>query len=301
MLGFGLKGHPTSEPGFDNPYWMQESERRALSMDGVNDTTLLGNFDDIDGQSQLSFSFWFKIKSTPAGSTPFLFHLADPTVQNFLHSLFDYRTMAVGGGANVMLPQIMIFDPYVTGGGATIAPMLGLYRQSAGAGSVRTDYGRDFSSGGNGLNKWWCMQFKWSKTQDSGKKYIRICGPYRQNDDINPNDTGLEGNWTQVGTTTTGNLSFPTGQYSAIGCYYVTALGTTATYLNANFAEFGIWNRRLGDEEFDALARGHKPEEFQTSSLLHYWTFNNTNEDFGSASTRDESDATLSGSTYELI
>lgn len=285
MLGLGIN-HKLgskiigSEP--PNPFVLNESTRQVLQADGVNDFIKLGNFTDLDGLGQWSFSFWFRIV-TYTSNADMLFHIGEPSGTVQLYAEFSNVTISGDDPVRVL----KVTSP---GDAGTAAGNLGYYYDIDGGGGsgARSEYEKDFSENGTGLNRWWCFQFKWNKDENSGNKYARLVPAGKE-----PNQTGYgDGGWRVIGNPKTDAWSSP-DKVSAIGGYYIQLLDTSTGHVNSDFFEMGIWNRVLQDNEFNELAMGQTCDLVSSTALLHHWTFNNTVEDFGSAGTRDESDAEL--------
>ena len=250
------------------------SSVRCGVTDGTGDVFRLGAIDDYEGDGQFSLSFHFLCTAQPAAAT--FMHIGDPASGALVEFAWGSSTPAI-------FPQIKVW------GDGSYTGMKGL----TGAATQAGNHHPNMKTGQDGLNKWYCAQVRWDKTANSGAREYRIATNVNSDTDY---DTTVDavGNW-RHGSTDTNNISALTNKDAAIGGYYSGALGSLISSEPMKFANIGIWNRKLTDHECNLLASGIEASEIQSASLKHYWSLNGTLNDAGTASSRDDMDATAVG------
>ena len=251
MLGVQINSMVHS-PGKD--LWTYE-KRNVCSFDGTDDYCVSDFFDDIEGSSSWTISFWINIASIPP-LTALCFHHGDAIYSN--PPFFQVGFNSSGG-----VRYFKISNWHGTG-----ADVL-----SEGDHSLDFDESKDH-------DRWIHVFFRWDKDIDSGKIQYMLdaCGTITSSSQADTNVVPAMG-------------GSEAQQRLAIGGYYVSGLGSLAG-IEGKMADVAIWRSRLGDQEAYMLASGVSPLDIEATTLNHFWKLSGSGEDDGSATTRDEADLT---------
>ena len=252
-------------------YTDSESERRlCASFDGTGDYVLCDFFDDMEGSSEWTVSFWAYFNSDPSTTQQIIQHGDNQTGQS--------------------QPPFMTINFRYTGGDK----LMNFIWTDGNEAMKKSPNDLDFSDSDN-QDRWIHVMLTWKKDENGGDvmymqdanspspSYLFGSAGPRYQDSVNNRTTDVPAmNGTE------------NQQKMAIGGFYVDGIGLLTSF-DGKIADIAFWNKYFDQQDGHALATVFSPISLYPYNLKHYWPLSDDWEDDGTATSRDDAPGTAYG------